>query len=135
MTTHPRKPQDHKEPADVFDLDTLETEIVGRPFVFKVGGERFTLPAGGEADYRAISALDGGDFFGGFRGLLGDEQYARFSEHAITATRMGKLIEAYLDHQGMRPGELLASKNSSAPTENLSRPTSAVTTNGISATS
>lgn len=95
-----------------FDLDALEAEARGAEFPFTLGGERFVLPAASDADWRAVAAIDSGQLRHGFRLLMGDEQFARFETKPLSAGKLGKLVEAYLTHQGMTPGEPPASTDS-----------------------
>jgi hypothetical protein len=37
--------------------------------------------------------------------LLGGDQYDELAKHKMSAARMGKLIEAWTKHQGLKPGE------------------------------
>lgn len=118
----------------MFNLDVLEVEAKGTAFTFRHGGRNYTLPAGSDADWRAVMALDQGEIVTGLRGLLGDKEYEQFTSKPLGVAKLEALIKAYLEAQGMAPGELQASPDSSESTEAPSRPTSRGTTASRSAT-
>lgn len=107
-TTRPASTRSAKA-LGVLDLDALEVEASGRPFQFKLGGEKFTLPPGSELDWRTGEALEDGRYGEALEMLLGEKQYATFTNHALSAVKLSKLIEAYWKHIGIAPGESEAS--------------------------
>lgn len=103
-----------KKPAsdEVFDLDAVAAESQGTAFRFKLGGEEFTLPAAGDVDWRQAQLLESGKIDAALMGMMGEEQYHRFYRHDLTVAAMSKLMERYMAHQGVKPGELGASSGS-----------------------
>ena len=95
-----------------FNLDAVEAEATGQPFEFDWHDESYSLPSAGDADWRALAALDSGKLEAGLRGLMGDDQYDRFASRPLATKKLGKLVEAYLEYQGVKPGELQASAGS-----------------------
>jgi hypothetical protein len=97
--------------GDVFDLDSLAAEAGAEPFRFRLGGEEFTLPAATDLDWRDARALERGELETAFPALLGD-QYERFAAQPLGVGKLAKLIEGYMRHQGLTPGESPASSGS-----------------------
>lgn len=101
--------------ADVFDLDALEVEGQGRPFPFRHAGRDYTLPALGDVDWRLAPTIEA-DAHAAMRALLGDEEYEHLVEQAMPIKKSRALMQAYLKAQGLEPGELPASTDSSGST-------------------
>lgn len=110
-----------------FDLDALIAEAAAEPFTFLFGGEEYVCPP--TIDIRAVSALAAGDLVGALRIMVGDDQWARLeaSPQTLGVAAIGKLIEAYAEHQGVSVGESSGSSSSSPSTEEPWKPTSRVT--------
>jgi hypothetical protein len=102
--------------GDVFDLDAVAKEASGEPFTFTLGGEQFELPVLTGLDRREfarfLGAIKGEDIDGALALLLGGQGWARFDALPITMEQVNKLLEAYLAHQGLTPGESSASTGS-----------------------
>lgn len=105
------------------DLDAriaaLANEAVEEPFSFQLGGERFTMAAPEEVDWRLAVGLDDEDtarMKDFIRELLGDEQFKRFMQHRLPSKLLGELIRDCQTHYGTTPGESPASKRSSKGT-------------------
>jgi hypothetical protein len=92
--------------SDKFDLDALEVEGEGNPpFEFTYKTQSFTLPAATSMPWQDQLALENADQLESLRLILGDEQFKRFEKLPMSAARLGALIEAWQDHQGLKPGE------------------------------
>lgn len=110
------------QPVD-FDLDAhvdaMAKEAVGEPFSFRLGGERFTMAAPEDSDWRLAVGLDdenAGSLKPFLEELLGEDQFERFMEHRLPAKALGELIRRCQAHYGTTPGESKASKRSSRST-------------------
>jgi hypothetical protein len=91
--------------SDTFDLDALEVEGEGaEPFTFTYKGETFTMPLAASMPWQDQLALESAGQSESLRLILGD-QYERFERLPMSAGRLGKLLEAWLAHQGLKPGE------------------------------
>jgi hypothetical protein len=91
--------------SDTFDLDALEVEGEDSPpFEFTYKGETFQLPAATAMPWQDQLALENADQLESLRLILGD-QFPRFEKLPMSASRLGKLIEAWQSHQGLKPGE------------------------------
>lgn len=101
-----------------FDLDAFIAESLGEPFVFKFGGEKFTLaPA---PDMRIIAEFDGGDMTECLRRTFGAE-YDRFAavppeKGILTRDGLLELLKRWAMHQRASLGESSASTGSSKST-------------------
>lgn len=92
--------------SDTFDLDALEVEGEDSPpFPFKYKGQEFSLPAAASMAWQDQLALEAADQLESLRLILGDEQFKRFEKLPMSAARLAKLIEAWQEHQGLKPGE------------------------------
>ena len=92
--------------GDLFDLDALEVEGEDSPpFEFVYKDEKFTMPAAKAMPWQDQLALEKADQMESLRLILGDEQFKRFRRLPMSAARLGALIEAWGDHQGIKPGE------------------------------
>lgn len=90
---------------DVLDLDALDNEANGVPFTFKSGGQTYTMPSGEDADWRILDALDKGDLAQAVRYLLGDEQFAQFSDRKVTLRSFKSLLNHWSKFKGDAAGE------------------------------
>lgn len=91
--------------TDAFNLDALEVEGEDAPpFEFVYKDEKFTMPAATSMPWQDQLALEGADQMGSLRLILGD-QFDRFKALPMSAARLGKLLEAWLASQGLKPGE------------------------------
>lgn len=109
-----------------FDLDAFVAESLGEPFVFKFGGEEFTVaPA---PDMRIIAEFDGGSMMVCLQLMLGDdyERFAAIPTKTAILTRDGllKLLTQWTKHQRASLGESSASTGSSKSTGRPSKRTS-----------
>lgn len=98
--------------SDVFDLDAVASEAKGDPFTFRWAGEEWTLPPVKSVDWRDARALERGEIEAAFPKLMGAEQFNRFATHRLDIDGLGKLVAAYMKHQGLTPGESEASPSS-----------------------
>lgn len=99
--------------TDLFDLDALEVEDESKPpFEFTYQGDKFTLPVAAAMPWQSQLALESANQRESLRLIMGDEQFDRFSALPMSSARLGKLVEAWLRHQGLNPGESPASSPS-----------------------
>lgn len=99
------------KPTVSLNLDALERENAPKPFSVVLGGKRMVLLDAQEVDYRDLLALmtNPQDFFR----LVVDPQHRQHVEDTkLPAWKLNRLVEAYLGHYGIRPGEPLASSTS-----------------------
>jgi len=98
----------------VYDLDAAVAEKHAgvAPFLFRWGGKKYEAPI--DADLEAIEAFDRGDLLDGLRLLLGDEQWEnmRASGTPIGVTALRLLVDQWMAHVGINPGEGPASSSS-----------------------
>lgn len=108
----PRGPATMAEQPEICDLDALEADEAGTPFIFRFGGEKYALPP--RMDLRAVAALQGGRFDDALRLMLGPEQWEQMQSAAAVfdAYKLEKLFDAYGRHQGVSLGESSASTGS-----------------------
>lgn len=87
--------------GDVFDLDALERDTNGEPFVFRFDSVEYTLPA--RPDVRFAAAMQEGRYGDALRKLLGREQWATLdaSDAPFDDEMFKKVIEAYAEHCGI----------------------------------
>lgn len=117
------------EPEDVFDLDTLETDLDLTPLRFRVGGEEFEMPHPNSLPWTAEEDMASGDGARVLRAMFGnDEAYDRLCTHDFPGWKMEALMQRYTEHFGIDLGESQASPGSSGRTGRKSRPTSGRTT-------
>lgn len=122
--------------AEVFDLDTLETDLDLTPLRFKVDGEQFELPHPNTLPWTAQNAMASEDGSQVLRAMFGDDDaYDRLCEHEFPGWKMEALMKRYAEHFGIDLGESQASPVSSVPTNRQSRRTSGRTTGSRSKTS
>ncbi len=92
--------------TDAFDLDALEVEGEdGEPFAFTYKGETYTMPLAAAMPWQDQIALEAAGTVDSLKLILGDEQYAKFEKQPMSAGRLAKLLERWLEHQGLKPGE------------------------------
>jgi hypothetical protein len=88
-------------------------EALGERWEFEVDGELFTLPTElPRAIVGKLATLDAADLDGLLTLLLGDEQFKRLDEHAMSVQDVQALLEAYGRDTGMTLGESAASTRS-----------------------
>jgi hypothetical protein len=88
-------------------------EALGERWEFELDGEVFALPTELARDsVRALAALDPSDLDGLLGLLLGEDQFKRFAEHAVSVQDIQALLEAYGRDTGMSLGEPSASTRS-----------------------
>jgi hypothetical protein len=106
------------EPVVHYDLDAVEAEAVEEPFVFRLGGEVFTMAAPEDADWQVTDEMS--ETNAGLRtfvrDLLGDDDYERFAKHRLTNKQITGLLDACNQHYGTTPGKTRASGRSSRST-------------------
>lgn len=110
---------------ETFNLDALLAETKPKePFTFRFADAVYTLP--GAMDIRAIAALTDGDIAGGFRIMLGKDQWDRLcaAEATLTIAGMSALLDRYAEYTGSSSGESSASTGSSRSTGGRSKRTS-----------
>ncbi|WP_433363999.1 hypothetical protein [Streptosporangium sp. CA-115845] len=94
--------------VSLFSLRDRQREAVGKPFVFDIDGEFFTMKPPGEADWQVAADLggDSGDFRKFVAELLGDD-YERFCRVPnVSSEDINALFEACTKHyQGLTRGE------------------------------
>ncbi len=96
--------------GDMFDLDALEVEDESKPpFEFIYKGDKFVLPVAAAMPWQDQLALESADQRESLRRIMGNEQYDRFAGLPMSTARLGKLLEAWLSYQGLKPGESPAS--------------------------
>lgn len=83
---------------EVFDLDAVAAASTGAPFVFRFGGEDYTLPP--RVDVRVSALLGAGRLYEALRTMLGAEQWQRMQDSSATMTDEGftGLMAAYGQH-------------------------------------
>jgi len=102
---------------DIFDLDAVIAEREKKPpFVFRFGGESYSLPT--RPDVRAAAALGAGRLDDGLRMMLGQAQWERLqeAEAVFDDQALLSIMEAYQKHTGDDLGESKASTRSSRNT-------------------
>lgn len=93
-----------------FDLDALEVEDESKPpFMFTYRKQNFTLPVAASMPWQDQLKLETATQTESLRLIMGDEQYAKFAALPMSSARLGKLIEAWLAHQGLDGGKSPAS--------------------------
>lgn len=111
-----RSPRSVK-PAKVskpFDLDAVEAEAAGEPFVFTYRGHEYSLPHVQDVDRKVLLAADQGEIAAMnelFRAGL-DIDYEQFNAQPMKVRSLDALFKAWLKHCGLEPGELVASTRS-----------------------
>jgi hypothetical protein len=107
-----------------YDLDALVVEEENAPpFRFQWRGEIFEMPLMMGMDFKDQLALEAATVEESMRLIMGGD-YDRLVQEPISIGRMKALIEAWHRHQGVEPGELVASSRSSVNTARRSKPTS-----------
>lgn len=104
-----------------FNLDAVEVEASGKPFVFTFGGEKYTIDA--PPDVQGAAMLERGEVSAAMERLLGEEQWARIiaSDEVLDGNRFAALFEAMGDHFGVDAGKSSGSSRSSKNTAGRSR--------------
>jgi len=88
-------------------------EALGERWEFELDGTTFSLPTELPRDaVTKLAALDPSDLDGLLQVLLGDEQFKRLDEHALSVQDVQALLEAYGRDTGMALGESSASTRS-----------------------
>lgn len=97
------------KPKPVFDLDALEVEASGEPFVFTFDGKQYIVPA--ILDLRVTDALSRGNYSAAVRCLVGEQQWASIveSDAVLDTARADLLIRAFGEHIGATRGKSSAS--------------------------
>ncbi len=147
MRTNPTPaPLDDDEPVGgrstgVFDLDAAVADAMGDVFPFVYKGEEWEMTHPGSVDYRDAEAADGGDVeavrvviavaMGAERRETNDgveyvgEQWAEFDRLEMPTVGLDRLFRAWLQHYGVKPGELPGSAarfgGTAAPSNRASR--------------
>lgn len=102
----PRKPATPPVTVDL-DLDILDQEAneTAVPFTFRIHGHVLTLATADDSDFRVLDALSRNDLTGAIRFLLGDEQYAKFTEKPVSMRTLKKVLAGWSEHKGISLGE------------------------------
>jgi hypothetical protein len=91
----------------VINLDAKRAERKKKakaPPTLKLGGETFKLPA--EMPLAAFSPMRVGDVEGYLRGLLGDEQWQRFSAHGLSLEDTEEISKGIGPLYGLQNGKV-----------------------------
>lgn len=89
------------------DLDALAREAtdVPEPFTFRIHGHVFSIAPGSEADFRVLDQINQDKIAEAVRLLLGDEQYAKFTEKPVSMRTLKALLSGWSSHKGLDLGE------------------------------
>jgi hypothetical protein len=119
------------EPEVDFDLDALVVEDEDAPpFTFKWGGKRYELPLMKQLPFHKQLLLETVTDLEAVSILVGEELARELAEtkgadgRTLSIGRFGELFNAWFKHQGLEPGESLASQRSSGNTARPSKRTS-----------
>ena len=141
MTSTAERPgqrPDHYRDDGVFNLNAVAAEAQADPFVFEYGPAVDNDPDGNvwrlapilDLDYRLVERADGGEV-DAVREVISDRmeaaepgQWKRFDRLDLGIGLLDKLFAAWLDHNGMKPGESRPSSTRSGATGTRSRPAS-----------
>ncbi|MGK5631220.1 hypothetical protein [Streptomyces sp. URMC 123] len=81
-------------------------EALGRAWSFQLDDETYELPTElTRAAARQLRDLDDNDVDGLLRLLLGEAQFARFTEHDVTMQDIAAILDAYGKETGLGLGE------------------------------
>jgi hypothetical protein len=110
--------------AKVFDLDALEFVETTEPFVFKFGGEEFTIAA--HYDPRIFRLARNGDLSSALERMIGKEQFDRLDQidQPFDERHMDAVFNAWATHDVTTVGDAKASSSSSKSTGRPSKRTS-----------
>lgn len=100
---------------DMFDLDALVAEESGEPFRFRAGGKEWELPPYGSLDWQVLEYSDGNDLAftrAALRVGLGEQWPAFDAIRGLGVTAVSVLVERWVAHSGVVPGESQASSDS-----------------------
>ena len=105
---------DQDKPTPVaLNLDKLEREGTTEPFVIRLGGKRYTLLDARDIDVRILAATNKtfqqGDPEAAIAVLLHPKDREAFFANELPGFKVEALFNAYNEHHGIEPGELLAS--------------------------
>lgn len=108
----------------VFDLDALEFEETTEPFVFRFGGQEFTVPA--HYDPRIFRRAEQGDLAGALLAMISGEQFDRLDkiDQPFDERHIEAIFAAWASHDVTTVGEAAASSSSSKGTGRPSKRTS-----------
>lgn len=99
--------------ADGLDLDALDSEAAPiPPYEFTLAGKTYTAIGPDDIDWHIAEELDPTDSPQILCALLGDDQWAEFTQHNLKARTLNKLIEAIDKHFASSVGEGDASPQS-----------------------
>lgn len=97
-----------RKPVSVdLDLDAVAREATDtpEPFTFRIHGHVLSIPVGSEADFRALDEINRGNLTGAILRLLGDDQYAKFTQKPVPMKVLESLLEGWSQHKGLSLGE------------------------------
>jgi hypothetical protein len=130
-----QRPADHYRDDGVFNLNAVAAEAQADPFVFEYGpavegdpdGNVWQLAPILDLDYRLVERADSGEVEA-VRQVISDRmeaaeqgQWKRFDRLDLGIGLLDKLFAAWLDHNGLKPGESRRSSTSSGATGTRSR--------------
>lgn len=133
-----QRPEHHYREDGVFNLNAVAAEAQQDPFVFEYGppvdgdpdGNVWRLAPILDLDYRLVERADGGEVEA-VREVISDRmetaeqgQWKRFDKLDLGIGLLDKLFAAWLDHNGLKPGESRRSSTSSGATGKRSKPAS-----------
>lgn len=90
--------------ASVLDLDTLEREGAVEPFTFTLNGRVFTMKPRDEIAWQNLLLAQRNPLLF-VRFTMSKEDHDAFMEHELEMWKMDRLMQEYLKHFGIDPGE------------------------------
>ncbi len=95
-------------PVDL-DLDALEKEALSSAdtsgFTFRIHGHVLTMSIGENSDFRVLDALAKDNLTLAVSLLLGEEQYAKFTEKPVSMRTLKALLDGWYKAKGTTTGE------------------------------
>lgn len=92
-----------KKPA--LDIDAIEVEATGQPFVFKFAGKQFIVP--NVVDFRIAPKLRAGDWGGAVEMIVGPVQWQAIvdSGEVLSLERAMAIVNGFTAHVGASAGK------------------------------
>lgn len=97
-----------RKPVTVdLDLDALAREATDtpEPFTFRLHGHVFSIAPGSDADFRVLDQINQDKIAEAVRLLLGEDQYAKFTEKSVSMRTLKALLSGWSEHKGVSLGE------------------------------